>query len=147
MRYCPYCRRWNAGRPQLCNYCGRSWHVRLCRRGHANPYDAEYCGACGSADLTDTAGPRPLWIWLVRAAALALFIFLVVLLSRGRLYLSDLTIAYVLAIGLLLAGLYLTLSILPGPLKKLLLAINRIVKRILLGAFKWCWEKLKQVFE
>lgn len=147
MRYCPYCHHWNVGRLQLCNYCGRSWHVRLCPRGHANPYDAQYCGVCGSADLTDTAGPRPLWIWLVRVGVVLVFVALLVLLGRGRPHLTEPIISYMVAIGLLIAGLSLVLSILPNPVRRLLLTINRIAKKMLKRALSWFRDKLKQLFE
>jgi hypothetical protein len=36
--------------------------VRLCGRGHANPYDAIFCGDCGSTELTEMTGSIPFWI-------------------------------------------------------------------------------------
>lgn len=67
MRYCPHCERLSPGKPVICHYCGRSWQVRLCPRGHANPWDANFCGTCGNTDLTETAGALPgwmrFWIW------------------------------------------------------------------------------------
>lgn len=55
MRYCPNCRRINQAWPQRCRFCGMTWNVRICRRGHENPPGAVFCGECGSADLTETA--------------------------------------------------------------------------------------------
>jgi hypothetical protein len=55
MRYCPNCRRINEAWPDRCRFCGLTWNVRICRRGHQNPANAVFCGECGSGDLTDTA--------------------------------------------------------------------------------------------
>jgi len=55
MRYCPNCRRINEGWPERCRYCGLTWGVRFCRRGHPNPASAVFCGECGSGDMTETA--------------------------------------------------------------------------------------------
>jgi len=55
MRYCPNCRRINEAWPERCRFCGLTWNVRICRRGHQNPPNAVFCGECGSGDLTDTA--------------------------------------------------------------------------------------------
>lgn len=68
MKYCPFCKRLNSGRPRICRYCGRSWHQRLCPRGHENPHNAQYCGDCGSTELTETVGPRS---WRVQLSLLA----------------------------------------------------------------------------
>lgn len=79
MRYCPHCRRFNEGKPTICNFCGRTWYVRLCPRGHENPYNAQYCGTCGSSDLTETAGPRS-WFFIAMKIVFWVFIGLLVYL-------------------------------------------------------------------
>lgn len=55
MRYCPNCRRINEGWPERCRFCGLTWRVRICRRGHPNPPNSVFCGECGSGDLTEVA--------------------------------------------------------------------------------------------
>jgi len=55
MRYCPNCKRINEAWPNRCRFCGHTWGVRFCRRGHPNPPNAVFCGECGSGDMTDTA--------------------------------------------------------------------------------------------
>jgi len=55
MRYCPNCRRINEEWPERCRFCGLTWNVRICRRGHPNPGNAVFCGECGSGDLSATA--------------------------------------------------------------------------------------------
>lgn len=57
MRYCNNCHRITAGDPLFCNYCGRSYNVRLCGAKHINPRSAEICSQCGSRDLS-TPEPR-----------------------------------------------------------------------------------------
>ena len=146
MRYCPHCRRLNSGRPQLCHYCGRTWHVRLCPRGHENPPDAQYCGTCGSADLTETAGPVPLWIWLIRICILVVFIIFIASLNTPQFRLTDQNIAYVIAIAILIMVLKMALSQLPGPIRKVVQSMIRIIKKVFLRVLGWCWEKLKLMF-
>src|SRR5664280_3283249 len=77
MRYCPRCRRFNPGSPRICHFCGSTWYVRLCPRGHENPPNAQYCGACGSTDLSETAGRRP-WLLVSFKAFLWLLLGLLV---------------------------------------------------------------------
>jgi len=55
MRYCPNCRRINEAWPERCRFCGLTWNVRICRRGHLNPANAVFCGECGSGDLSNYA--------------------------------------------------------------------------------------------
>jgi hypothetical protein len=149
MRYCPFCHRWNLDRPQLCNYCGRSWYVRLCPRGHENPADAQFCGTCGSADLTDTAGPRPLWLRLLRAGFLLIIILMVILIVHGFPSIPDLLTSlspFIIAIVFLVIAYYLCLSIVPGPLKRPLLAFNKKIMSVVLRFLGWCWERIKLTF-
>src|SRR5262249_47309720 len=81
MRYCPNCKRLNFRRPVICMYCGRTWNVRLCPRGHVNRFDANFCGQCGNTELTDTSGPSPIWIrtikWISYLVALIAIIYFV----------------------------------------------------------------------
>jgi RNA polymerase subunit RPABC4/transcription elongation factor Spt4 len=51
MRYCRNCRKFTAGKPAYCNFCGRSYSVKLCPRGHRNPRSADACAECGSREL------------------------------------------------------------------------------------------------
>lgn len=62
MRYCNNCHRFTVGQPLYCNFCGRSYGVKLCPHHHPNPRNAESCSQCGSRDLS-TPHPRlPLWL-------------------------------------------------------------------------------------
>jgi hypothetical protein len=52
MRYCNHCKKFTVGNPPYCNFCGRSYRVKLCPRGHKNPRAAQACSECGSKDLS-----------------------------------------------------------------------------------------------
>jgi len=66
MRYCPVCRRFNVGRPNFCQYCGRSWDGRVCLScGELNSPDALFCGWCGKETLSEILPAVPLWARLV----------------------------------------------------------------------------------
>src|SRR2546427_9663568 len=56
MKYCYECGCTTAGEPLFCNYCGRSYNVKLCPKLHVNPRFAEACSQCGSRDLST---PQP----------------------------------------------------------------------------------------
>src|SRR5216684_3959120 len=56
MKYCYECGSTTAGEPLFCNYCGRSYDVKLCSKLHMNPRLAEACSQCGSRDLST---PQP----------------------------------------------------------------------------------------
>lgn len=55
MRYCTNCKKLTAGRPPYCNFCGRSYTVKLCPKGHQNPRAANACSSCGSRELSTPA--------------------------------------------------------------------------------------------
>lgn len=61
MKYCYNCDRITPGEPLFCNYCSRSYDVKLCPRRHANPRTAEACAQCGSRDLSTPQPRRPVW--------------------------------------------------------------------------------------
>ena len=145
MRYCPHCHRFNSGWPQLCHYCNHSWYIKLCPRGHENPYDAQFCGTCGSADLTDPAGPVPWWVRLTRILLLVGALFLVLSLTQGLLRLPKPMVPFIVSIGLLLVGYHLAVSMLPNFLKRPMTTFNKTVKKGVVIALGWCWEKFKRV--
>ncbi len=62
MRFCNQCHRITAGEPLFCNFCGRSYDVKLCPHRHPNPRSAEICSQCGSRDLSTPAPLMPFWI-------------------------------------------------------------------------------------
>src|SRR5438132_6306112 len=61
MKYCYHCDRVTIGEPLFCNFCGRSYDVKLCPRLHVNPRGTHVCSKCGSTELS-TPQPRvPFW--------------------------------------------------------------------------------------
>jgi RNA polymerase subunit RPABC4/transcription elongation factor Spt4 len=64
MRYCYNCNRITQGEPLFCQYCGRTYAVKLCPRLHKNPRNAQICSQCGSHDLSTPAPKQPFWISL-----------------------------------------------------------------------------------
>jgi nitroreductase len=149
MKYCPYCHRWNFDRPQLCNYCGRSWYRRLCPRGHENPPDAQFCGTCGSADLTDTAGPKPFLLRSVRVGFVMLFLLMIIFAMRALpriLNLLPLLASFMIATAFLLVAYRLGLSTLPISMRKPFQTFNAMIKKGLVSVLRWLWEKIKLLF-
>jgi hypothetical protein len=58
MRYCRNCRKFTSGKPAFCQFCGRSYGVKLCPRGHKNPRAANACSECGSHELSTPHAPQ-----------------------------------------------------------------------------------------
>jgi RNA polymerase subunit RPABC4/transcription elongation factor Spt4 len=119
MRYCYNCNRITAGKPLFCNFCGRSYNVKLCPRLHPNPRKAEACSQCGSRDLSTPQPKVPLWV-----PVLELCLSLVPGLVLG-----------VLSIGLVAL---LFKAIFENP--RLLLAT--VFLAIALGVLWWMWSKI-----
>lgn len=68
------------GDPLYCNFCGRSYDVKLCPRHHPNPRIAEMCSQCGSRDLSTPQPKVSVWWrileWLTRMFVGAFLVFL-----------------------------------------------------------------------
>lgn len=152
MRYCPHCRRINPGRPQICHFCGRTWSVRLCPRGHENPYNAQYCGNCGSADLSETAGQRS-WLIIMLKMSLWLFMglcFYVLISAIVNFFRPPLVyrlLYFLIIISLLLIGTSFAFSLLPIFIKKQLGQIAKLCRKLFLLALrstlKRIWDVMK----
>jgi hypothetical protein len=135
MRRCTACFRFHPGTPTFCAYCGRSFDVRICSRGHRNPRGVQFCAECGSADLSTPAPPAS-WLhhvsgvvlYLCSALSIALIVLTAVLAVIYSIDWSALTpslVGLVLMVGLL----YWTTTVLPGPVKKLGKAAGRQVMK------------------
>src|SRR5260370_40504573 len=61
MRYCYNCNRVTIGDPLFCNFCGRSYNIKLCPKLHVNPRNAEACSRCGNRDLSMPQPKVPFW--------------------------------------------------------------------------------------
>ena len=101
MRYCYQCNRVTQGEPLFCQFCGRTYSVKLCPRLHKNPRVAEICSQCGSRDLSIPAPKQPFWVsfavfvlslvpgfLLILITLLLIVIGLQVLLTNPRMLLS-----------------------------------------------------------
>jgi hypothetical protein len=152
MRYCPHCSRFNPGRPPICHFCGCTWYVRLCPRGHENPFNAQYCGTCGSADLSETAGRRPWFLVVLKGFLWLLACLLVYSVATG--FWSFLKgpqithlISFLVVLCLLVCGFWFALSLLPGPLNRLGQRIGRCAWRLCVlmmwGLLKLVWRILR----
>ena len=131
MKRCTHCRRFTAGDPTYCPYCGHTYNVRLCPRGHRNPRGTAFCRDCGSGELStpgppETLGSR-LTTWLLKVGAIfllalaALAVVASVLQSLdGAQLVSDL-----FPLLLLLTLLSWLVSQLPGPVKRVGRSIGR----------------------
>lgn len=135
MRRCTSCFRFHPGHPTFCSYCGRSFDVRICSRGHHNPRGAQYCAECGSADLSTPAPPAS---FLHRLSGLVLYVFSGVVIGLVTVT-AALSLIYsidwsalsgpLVALLLMLGVLYWTTTLLPGPVKKLGKAAGRQVMK------------------
>jgi hypothetical protein len=101
-RYCYNCNKITVGEPLFCNFCGRSYNVKLCPRLHPNPRISSICSQCGSRELSTPQPKVPVWVpileFLLRmipGAALAALsitavaLFILAILTRPALLLST----------------------------------------------------------
>ena len=152
MRYCPYCRRLNPGKPAICHYCGRTWYIRICPRGHENPPGALHCGTCGSVDLSQTAGAKPwylivfkLFLWLL--VILFCWLFITTLLNNSRPGIGHSLVSFIVPICLLLIGFQLCLSLLPQFISRPVQRTVRFIMEMVMGAIgwvlRWFWDFIR----
>jgi hypothetical protein len=139
MRRCTFCFRFQPGQPTFCSHCGRSYGVRICSRGHRNPRGAAFCAECGSNDLSTPAPPASL---LHRVSGLALYGFttVVLIILVGTLVLSifqsldwNALSGPLVELVLMIAFLYWTTTLLPGPVRKIGKAAGKTVWKSLRG--------------
>jgi len=127
MRYCNQCHRLTIGEPLFCNFCGRSYGVKLCPHRHANPRNAESCSQCGSRDLSTPHPPGSFWlvplVALLTAIPGVLLVVVSVLFAFGVLHAllqsQQLMFQAVIA-GLMLTFLWFLYMRLPHFLRRLL---------------------------
>ena len=135
MRRCTSCFRFHPGTPTFCSYCGRSFDIRICSRGHRNPRGVQYCAECGSADLSTPAPPASFLhhlsgfvLYLFSGLTIALIVITAVLAVLHSIDWSALA-SPLAALVLMVGFLYWTTTLLPGPVKKLGKAAGRQVMK------------------
>jgi hypothetical protein len=133
MKYCFQCGRTTSGEPLFCNFCGRTFDVKLCPRLHPNPRIAKVCSQCGSHDLSEPQ-PKVSWVWrliaslirLVAGVLLAGLSILIVITILRQLVTRPEFQAGMLVMGILVFGLWCLWTMLPQWLRKL---VRRLVTR------------------
>jgi hypothetical protein len=123
MTYCYSCGRATPGKPLYCNYCGRSYDLKLCPRLHMNARSAEVCSRCGSRELSTPQARIPM-SWRLLAIIVRLGFGLVLFSASLSLIIAVLqmpALRHLLAVlGLLLVGLWLLYIKLPDWLQEAL---------------------------
>jgi len=145
MRYCPYCQRINVGRPQICNYCGRTWHLKLCPRGHENPLDVQFCGECGSTDLSEPAGSRTWWNYFPRIFIWGMLLLFIVSVGNNIDQILPQFLILILPIVILVLGCSLIVAIAPRPLKGLITSLNRRLINLASVGSAGLWNIIKRI--
>jgi hypothetical protein len=122
MKYCYECGRMTAGAPRYCQFCGRTYDVKLCPRRHENPRFAEVCSQCGSRELS-VPQPKVSPVWRVleflARVIVGLLIVYVVLSFVYGLVTTPQTGNALMALGLLLCALFVLWAMLPDWFKRL----------------------------
>lgn len=121
MKYCYECGRMTAGEARYCQFCGRTYDVKLCPRRHENPRFAEVCSQCGSRELS-VPQPKVSLVWRVleflARVLVGLLIVYVVLSFLYGIATSPQTGNALMALGLLLGALFILLTMLPDWFKR-----------------------------
>ncbi len=128
--YCYNCGKMTAntpvGAPAFCQYCGRSYDVKLCPRMHRNPRGAEVCSQCGSRELS-TPQPKVPMSWRLLAIVVRLGLGLLLFYASLKLLLALLLTPQfqqlLVLIGLMLSGLWWLYSKLPDWLQEFIRAL------------------------
>jgi DNA-directed RNA polymerase subunit RPC12/RpoP len=115
-----------AGEPLFCATCGRTYDVKLCPRLHMNPRGVEICSKCGSRDLS-TPQPKIPMSWRLLAILARIGLGLVLFYASLALVIALIRTPEVqkalVALGMLLAGLWLFWCKLPDWLQEALRAL------------------------
>lgn len=124
---CANCGKLNPRTSVVCQYCSVSLgRYRMCSRGHANRWDAQFCGTCGDVFLSPAAPLRPFWdvaseflfaagmvalagyfLWQQRVSILISLVLLVALLAIAQWLLRPFTRLFPSWLGWLVLFRYL----------------------------------------
>jgi RNA polymerase subunit RPABC4/transcription elongation factor Spt4 len=123
MKYCYQCGRVTTGEALFCQFCGRTYNVKLCPRQHVNPRYAEVCSQCGTRELS-TPQPKVSFWWRVLEFLVRILCGIgLVCLSLSilvALLKSPMAQAGLLALGLLLLIMWALWIMLPEWFRKLI---------------------------
>jgi len=121
MRYCAFCKRLSPGKPVHCQYCGRTFGVRVCNHcREANPREALRCRKCGSGELSEISGNLPYWLSFLKFLCGILIFILMMGFIRNLEFLLNLLII----VGLLCLGFF---------------SAPPIARKILTKIFRYFW--------
>ena len=127
MKYCYECGRITAGEPLYCSFCGRTYDVKLCPRHHVNPRSVEVCSQCGSRELSTPQPKVPVswrifgFLLKVALGSFLVYVSLAVVVEFVRELATEPAVQYALvAMALLLVGLWVMWSMLPDWLRKVI---------------------------
>jgi hypothetical protein len=125
MKLCFSCRRVTPGVPSYCHYCGKTYNVRLCSRGHINPRSAHVCSQCGSKEMSTPQRKipfllKPLMFLLSHLVGLILIVSLVGFLGFFvyKLFIDPNGLLPLMCLGFLLCLLLLVWMMLPSFIRK-----------------------------
>ncbi len=125
MKYCVFCKRISPGRPVHCQYCGRTFGVKVCKHcREVNNPNALCCRKCGSAELSETSGPAPSWLVLLKFLCGMFILTLIIGIIRNL----ELLLPLFVVIGLLCLGF----AFMPPIVRKLFKGILGYLWRVLI---------------
>jgi RNA polymerase subunit RPABC4/transcription elongation factor Spt4 len=121
MKLCFSCGRVTAGTPSYCHYCGKTYNVRLCSRGHINPRSANVCSQCGSKEMSTPQRKipfllKPLIFLLSHLVGIILIFSLVgfLVFFVYKLFIDPNGLLPLMCLGLLLGLLFFVWMMLPN---------------------------------
>lgn len=121
MKLCYSCGRVTAGLPSYCHYCGKTYNVRLCSRGHINSRSANVCSQCGNKELSTPQRKipfllKPLIFLLSHLVGIVLIFSLAVFLIyfAYKLFIDPNGLLPLMCLGLLLGLLFFIWMMLPN---------------------------------
>jgi RNA polymerase subunit RPABC4/transcription elongation factor Spt4 len=125
MRFCNSCHRITVGEPLFCNFCGRTYDLKLCPARHINPRSASVCSQCGSHELSSphtrlSLARRILWKLLKFLPGLLLILLtaILLLLVLHELLTNAVVQGQVVALGAIVGCLWWAYLQLPGFIRK-----------------------------
>lgn len=129
MKYCFHCKHLNIGKPQYCPYCGHTFNIKLCPRGHINAPNNLICGECGSEDLSESA-LSPLWIKKVKWG---LLFFIVIIIITNIKLIIQFIVLFLLMVFIFIGFMSFISNWLPEPFNKSFNSFWKAI-RFLLGS-------------